>query len=225
MARKRRIWSVFYRDEAFNALGPGWTTIPVSHVVDFRPEPGDLTLILGGGDISPQVYGHGYVDRVGRAHARASHGHIPPRDELELEVMLRSIDKGIPIVGCCRGGQMICIGAGGSLVQDVTNHLGMHELILNDGRKLFCNSIHHQMMRYKSTNHVLLGWSPHRSDHYHAFHDYDPKIECPEGEPEIVFFPTIKGLAFQYHPESNINSDYGQVAIELTRKYLLEETA
>ena len=231
MDRKRVIWSVFYRDDSFRALGNNWSVESVQSTQEFNPIKGDIVVILGGGDISPQLYGHGYMDRTGKSSPRMNHGHYPPRDELEMEVCLEAIDRGIPIIGCCRGAQMLCIAAGGTLVQDTTNHLGSHPLVIDpEDRHLFpgdeepyANSIHHQMMRYSGVPHKLIAWTPHRSGHYHAEGGFDVAKEFPLGEPEIVWYPVIKGLGFQYHPENNINAPYGKFAVNLVRKYLLQE--
>lgn len=228
----KRIWSVYYRDYAFEKLGPGYITSPVADLSDFYPKEGDLVLFLGGQDIDPSLYGADYVDIHGTKFpgrtARAHNYGLSPRDELEFRLGLAAIDKGVPLIGCCRGAQLLCILAGGSLIQHTTLHHGQHDLHLWDGRHLMCNSVHHQMMRPKSTEHRWLGWSHRRSTVYH--HDekvdgpFDPTVEFKLGEPEILYFPTIKGLAFQYHPESDIKSEYGQLALELVRKIHIERT-
>ena len=44
----------------------------------------------------------------------------PRRDEFELELVERSLDRGLPLLGMCRGIQVINVGLGGTLVQDVS---------------------------------------------------------------------------------------------------------
>lgn len=67
-------------------------------------------LIIGGGDdISPELYG-GEV----RLTARID----PARDTLERRLAERALDDGIPVLGICRGAQMLNVALGGTLHQD-----------------------------------------------------------------------------------------------------------
>lgn len=68
-------------------------------------------LIIGGGDdIHPKHYGIG-----SEANAR----YDPQRDHFELNMAKRAIDVGIPLLGICRGAQLINIALGGTLHQDI----------------------------------------------------------------------------------------------------------
>ena len=67
-------------------------------------------VIVGGGDdISPDLYGGEVV-----ASARLD----PERDRLETDVVCEAFERGIPVLGICRGAQMINVALGGSLDQD-----------------------------------------------------------------------------------------------------------
>lgn len=67
-------------------------------------------LIIGGGDdISPELYG-GEV----RLTARID----PARDALERRLAERALAEDIPVLGICRGAQMLNVALGGSLHQD-----------------------------------------------------------------------------------------------------------
>lgn len=71
----------------------------------------DGFLFAGGEDIDPARYGktrHPSVQRV-------SH----PRDELELELFKAALQMKKPILGICRGLQLINVALGGTLVQDI----------------------------------------------------------------------------------------------------------
>lgn len=76
--------------------------------------PSDLDavdgLIIGGGDdISPDLYGMQIV-----ASARLD----PARDALERDLVAAAIARNQPVLGICRGAQMINVALGGSLHQD-----------------------------------------------------------------------------------------------------------
>lgn len=78
--------------------------------------PGDdiAGLIIGGGnDIDPAIYG-GDVSK-GRSVD-------PQRDKYELEMLELAAKRGLPVMGICRGAQLINVQAGGTLVSDLREH-------------------------------------------------------------------------------------------------------
>lgn len=150
-------------------------------------------IIWGGGDIHPIWYNRANV---------ASHVYENPsmRDEQEVRMASRAIEIGLPILGVCRGAQLGCAMAGGILIQDVTGHGGSHLVKTKDGKSLVTSSLHHQMMYPQNTKHELLAWSaPSRSDRYIGL--TEKELSQTEIEPEVVWFPEIKCLAIQGHPE------------------------
>ena len=79
---------------------------------DAAPEEFDGVCLTGGGDIDPVRYG---ADNV------ASTDIDEPRDALELALLERALARDIPVLGICRGFQLINVHFGGSLEQ---HHLG-----------------------------------------------------------------------------------------------------
>lgn len=77
-----------------------------------HPDPDDLDgLVIGGGDdIGAQLYG-GEVQLDVRVD--------PQRDTLELELLERFVPDGCPVLGICRGAQIINVYLGGSLISDI----------------------------------------------------------------------------------------------------------
>lgn len=69
----------------------------------------DGIIIGGGDDISPDLYGGELV-----TSARLD----PERDALEQRLVTEAMDQGKPVLGICRGSQMINIALGGTLDQD-----------------------------------------------------------------------------------------------------------
>jgi putative glutamine amidotransferase len=68
-------------------------------------------LIIGGGnDISPEHY-HGDIDAKVKLD--------PERDQLEIDWIKRALERGIPLLGICRGAQLINVVLGGTLHQDI----------------------------------------------------------------------------------------------------------
>jgi len=70
----------------------------------------DGLVLQGGSDISPYVYGEKPI--------RPEWAGDPPRDRYELELLARCMDTGKPVLGVCRGHQLINVALGGSLYQD-----------------------------------------------------------------------------------------------------------
>lgn len=170
----------------------------------------DAFLLWGGTDIHPSFYG--------QKHHHFNHAPVLPsdRDVWEWGAMRYCKAKGIPIIGVCRGAQFLCAFAGGKLIQHVTGHGNDHLVVCKDGEMFNVTSSHHQMLDVTGTSHELLAWTYQpRSTLY-----YGEENETPEHlqrsinnksfqEPEIVYFPKVKGLAIQGHPEwAEVNSRF-----------------
>ena len=114
--------------------------------------------------------------------------------------MKKAQELGIPILGVCRGAQLLCALAGGYLIQHVNNHAGRGHLIqTKDGGLMPVNSIHHQMCIPFDTDHELLGWANERLSDIYIDEDSTVDIDV---EPELVYYPKLKGLGIQWHPEA-----------------------
>lgn len=118
-------------------------------------ETGFAGLVIGGGnDISPEHYG-GDVQAPVRADSA--------RDALEMRWIRHAVAAGIPLLGICRGAQLINVVLGGNLHQDVrplrrrtrnrpgllptkTVHLvpGSTLAAICGAERLRVNSLHHQ---------------------------------------------------------------------------------
>jgi len=161
-----------------------------------------LLILWGGEDISPSIY----KQKAGRAYAPDSPSR---RDVMEIELVSHAIDMGIPILGICRGAQLLCALGGGTLYQHVDNHtVGSHPLIFQ-GKEYRTNSCHHQMMRPTADMQVL-AHAPVLSPKKWT-DDADP-VEDDSPEPEIVYFPKFKAIGVQGHPEW-LSNDHDLVKI------------
>ncbi|NLM23680.1 MAG: gamma-glutamyl-gamma-aminobutyrate hydrolase family protein [Firmicutes bacterium] len=68
-------------------------------------------LLPGGGDIAPLFFGQEPRPGLGEAD--------PRRDELELFLVREALQRDLPLLGICRGLQLINVAAGGTLKQDL----------------------------------------------------------------------------------------------------------
>lgn len=181
----------------------------------------DAIVVWGGADISPAIYGEP-ASKLTYADAKLS-----SRDEYEVACCKIAIERGIPIIGVCRGAQLACAMAGGKLVQHVDNHGRSHSITTKDGRQMITSSVHHQMMYPWDVPHDLIAWSIHNLSHRYIMGDdrhCDALSDKPE--PEIVYFPKIKALAIQGHPEfMDEDCEFVQYCNQLVSTYLLKEKA
>ena len=117
----------------------------------------DGLLLSGGRDIDPVLYGE---------EPTKVHGMEPRKDMLEIELTKLVIKSGKPILGICRGAQMLNVACGGTLNQSISDGLKhyqeapkdypTHEIEIKSGTLLFkligkkhirVNSFHHQSVK------------------------------------------------------------------------------
>jgi putative glutamine amidotransferase len=72
----------------------------------------DGLVLSGGVDIHPEFYG-------GALEYREYRGWNRERDKFEVEVLKKAWGRGLPVLGVCRGLQLINVVKGGTLVQDL----------------------------------------------------------------------------------------------------------
>lgn len=101
-------------------------------------------LVVGGGsDIEPSHYGETPFEELKDTRRRGSRirdllvsvllfflrilfavkfrqGYDPRRDELEKKLLAEALEKGIPVLGICRGAQLLNVVLGGTLHQDIS---------------------------------------------------------------------------------------------------------
>jgi len=81
--------------------------VTVRHYVDAL----DGLVLQGGADVSPTSYG--------QQPLRPEWAGDPIRDRYEIELLDGFLSQGKPVLGICRGAQLINVGYGGTLLQDI----------------------------------------------------------------------------------------------------------
>jgi len=165
----------------------------------------DGLMLQGGADVCPMTYGEEPMSREWIGDRM--------RDEYEIELLHEFIEAGKPVLGICRGLQLINVAYGGTLFQDIGRQVpeakrhvteayerNLHEVRLEPGGGLArlypgletarVNSIHHQSVK-------TLG----RSLRVEARSEADRVIEAIRG--------TGRGyvLGVQWHPEFHAPGD------------------
>lgn len=106
-----------------NAGGLPVVLPPIENVEMIREylEHIDGLLLTGGVDVDPLLFGYEPVPEMGRID--------PYRDFFEMHLAKAALEKGMPILGICRGCQLLNIAAGGTVIQDIPSALGRDKVI------------------------------------------------------------------------------------------------
>lgn len=170
------------------------------------PEAYDGLLLAGGTDLHPSLYGQEIVESV-RATLTVDAG----RDTLELALASQALEADRPVLGICRGIQMINVAAGGTLWQDLTLAGIPPEPHNQDGRMESWEPGHQVGIEPGSHLALILGGGPIGVNTYHHQAVADPApgfavaARAPDG--------TVEGLeslrhrfvvGVQWHPERMI---------------------
>lgn len=185
--------------EAIAAAGA--TPVLLPPVEDSDDDPGtwlDGLVLSGGADIDPSRYGE-------QPHKQTENTRLW-RDDWELGLLHRALDRDLPVLGVCRGAQLLNVALGGSLLQhlpDAVHHdahrpgpgmFGSTRVRLRNGSRLartlgpdvtvHCH--HHQALASVAAELNAVGWAE------------DGTIEAVE----------MRGRRFvvgvQWHPEEDV---------------------
>lgn len=162
----------------------------------------DGLLLSGGGDIDPARYGD-------RETHPATYGISAARDEFEFALLDAALRRDLPVLAICRGVQVLNVGLGGTLHQDVadqcpgalphrqeltpeTRHDPSHTVAVEEGSLLAevyggaavaANSFHHQTLKEIGRGLAVVG-------------------RAADGAVEAVAAPDYRFvLGVQWHPE------------------------
>ena len=178
----------------------------------------DAVVFWGGTDISPTLYQQGF-----HPYSQATRAGLSTRDEFEWRAMKYCKVNNIPMIGVCRGAQMLCAFAGGYLIQHATGHHSNHKMTTSDGVEMETTSCHHQMMYPFNIPHEMLAWTSNKRSIMYEGEEGEDLSDRMVGrvEPEVVYFPTVRGLAIQGHPEWSIGTEFSAYCNGLIESHLL----
>lgn len=188
---------------AFSALGAVCRTLnnamPEKRLIDpaeplpvFFPEPSDSydALVLpGGGDIDPFLF---------HQENQSSRTIDPGLDRLQLFLLRSFLEKELPVLGICKGMQLINVCLGGGIIQDLPT-AGQHEYIGKD-------QIHPTYTQKGSLLHTLYGESfPVNSAHHQGISEPGEDLiviqRAFDGVAEAIVHTRLPVLGVQWHPE------------------------
>lgn len=150
----------------------------------------DCLILPGGGDITPAFFGERNTD---------SYNIDTELDILQFQALDYAIRRAMPVLGICKGMQVINVAFGGTIIQDIPtaafhryiNRDQYHTTIIAEqsclyelyGRTAVVNSAHHQAVGHLGTDLKAIQWCP--TDH------------CTEA----LIHNKLPILGLQWHPE------------------------
>ncbi len=177
----------------------------------------DGLILAGGADIDPANYG--------AEPGPLTRNTVPERDRSEIALAGRAIDRDMPVLGICRGMQLINVAQGGTLTQHVPDLVGHEEHRRNPGS--FANSDHEVRLEPGSLAALAAGQELHEvKSHHHQGVDRLGEGLAVTGYcvlddlPETIEAPGRRFvLGVQWHPEADEKSRVIGFLVEQARQY------
>ncbi|GEO70210.1 gamma-glutamyl-gamma-aminobutyrate hydrolase family protein [Levilactobacillus acidifarinae] len=201
------------RDAVNAVLATGGIPVSLPHLpadqVDGLLSRLDGIIFTGGPDIDPTLFGEDPVPALGLTYR--------PRDLFEVALAQHAVAQHIPILGICRGMQIINVALGGTLYQDLASQYPSDYRIQH----------HQQAPGNLPTHHVTVGPSalqravgPHpfvNSRHHQAIKTPAPGVRvvarANDGVIEGIETPNVNVQGVQWHPENMWAEDPRQRAL------------
>jgi putative glutamine amidotransferase len=156
----------------------------------------DGVLVQGGGDIDPARYG-------AAKRSDTVYGIVEAHDAFEIVVVREAVRQDKPLLGICRGAQVLNVALGGTLHQDLGDVLPDRESHWNTYHPITLNDGSHVARAMGTT-------SPNRSHSFHhqALDKIAPGLRvtgrAPDGVVEVVEHEARAWvIGVQWHPEDD----------------------
>jgi putative glutamine amidotransferase len=201
---------------AIHGAGGMIALLPPDRVAEEEPDELldriDALMLGGGADIDPETQG-------AEAHPQTI-GFNPDRDRFEIALARRALERGTPVLGVCRGMQILNVALGGSLDQHIPDRLGHerhrpvpgswveHDVRIEPGSlaaeaaggdRLTVKSHHHQGVDRLADELTATGWATD-DDSVEAIESADGSFALgvlwhPEEDPTDAIIPTLVSRA------------------------------
>ncbi|MEG1547373.1 MAG: gamma-glutamyl-gamma-aminobutyrate hydrolase family protein [Clostridia bacterium] len=157
-----------------------------------RAELLDGVIFSGGGDMCASLAGYEDGELVKDA--------LPQRDELEVRLFKTASAMKLPILGICRGCQLLNVMAGGTLHRDIAEagYDEEHWLAEKGYHPVLCEKGSMAERMFEKTNGV---WSTHHQAIDRSGDGYAVTARSPKGVVEAIEHNSGRILGLQTHPE------------------------
>ncbi len=160
----------------------------------------DGIIFTGGGDIQPEIYSSQPHPLVSEVDA--------DRDRVEIHLARRTIERGLPFLGICRGLQVVNVALGGTIYEDILDQRTsalQHQYYPDWPRNYLAHAV---QVEAGSRLEQILGMSEAQVNSLHhqgidrLASDLHASAYAPDGLIEACELPGHPfGLAVQWHPE------------------------
>jgi putative glutamine amidotransferase len=188
--------------------------------------PGDLLdlldglMLAGGADIDPSSYG-------AQPHPETL-DTVPERDRFEIALVRAAIERDLPVLGICRGMQLINVAYGGTLLQHLPERFGHHEHLRVAGT--FDGADHDVELAEGSLAAGAAGETHHatKSHHHQGVDRLGEGLQISgssamDGLPEAIERPDRRFvLGVQWHPEADETSKVVGALVAEAEKHMRE---
>jgi putative glutamine amidotransferase len=177
----------------------------------------DGLLLAGGADIDPDAY-----EAKRDPHTRNT---VPERDQVEIALARRAIERDMPVLGICRGMQLINVAMGGTLHQHVPDLVDHEDHRRHPGS--FEDSEHDVRLQAGTLAASAAGEELHQvRSHHHQGVDQVGEglvitgLSMLDDLPEALEAPACRFvLGVQWHPEADEESRVVSALIDVAGEY------
>lgn len=180
------------------------------------PDDADFVVFTGGGDVSPTFYDEESITNVHSDYAR---------DSQDFRMFEYCLERGIPMIGVCRGMQLLHVAMGGKLHQDIDNHRQAHSIY--DYRKKMnlphTPSVHHQSIIAPTDDGMFLALAGCKLSTRRVFGPNAISQGRTCDDVEAMVYPEACILGVQGHPEYTKFPVYSRWFLTLIQDYLIDK--
>jgi len=182
--------------------------LPVDKINDLLDKL-DGIIVPGGPDVDPTFMGEEPIPELGITNRN--------RDVFEIALIRTAVAKKVPVLGICRGAQIIDVALGGTVYQDLGSQypgkLIKHHQLAPGGQPTHFVSVEHDSELFKTIgDNVFVN-----SRHHQAIKDVPDTLKvvakAPDGVIEAIENEDATVQAVQWHPENMWQNDSRQLAI------------
>jgi putative glutamine amidotransferase len=171
----------------------------------------DGLLITGGQDVHPDLWGGDpSVVAEDADPRRDANVHDRERDMYEIALVRAAVDRGLPVLGICRGNQVLNVALGGTLVEDVPIDAIVHAAEEAPPTPGHANHIVH-FARGSVAESIYGAEARTNSLHHQAVKECGPGViatgRTSDGSIESIERPGLPVLGLQWHPEWHVDLD------------------